>query len=358
MSKPDNLFTPERHYAYLRDFIKYVSLVGGATPHLTMIGATASQHPFDRRIFLGGCYAATYNYPAAEVIWNVWEEPSYVLRNQEGFRRWIASHFAALPLRRERKAVNNRQRLADCIISFCQWSERLNMECWATTTADPRARYEQAWVSFNEVRYMGRYIAIRFLEFLNRYTMIKLTMPDIRPAGATYPRQALGLLYPEYEAALNGNDSVQNLATANRCAANVVMRLAGDGIVVDYYTLQSLICEYKQSAQGGRQYPGRSLDSELGYWRKVYESQDFRALGSKSDMWRARAESFPRESLGEIQGWAASRDDLGQVLRKHQYTWSDMLYDYQLSRNNLARPITRRSSGAMFDNQEPEREVA
>lgn len=339
--------TPENHLKHFADFCRNVTEVGGATPHLTMVGQTCTGAPVDQIIWRGGCYAAMYNFAGAEAIWRHWQ-PQQVLTEPGRWAGWVQANWAALPLRKERKAVNNTDRFAECVLSFAGWAGTVTGQPWWAASAQPRPDtrlYEEAWASFTGVRFMGRYIAIRFLEYLRRYAGRQaLMMPDLRPADAPYPRQSLSLMYPQHEGALRGNNSSENLKVTNQIAADCLRRLSEEhGVVLDYYTLQSLLCEYKQSVLGRRQYPGRSVDSEMVYWDKVYRTANFEALAGGSQMWVVREAAFPHYVLGERQGWAGARDPLGKVLTDHGYTWSDRQFDY-MATTDLARPV-RRSFG-------------
>jgi hypothetical protein len=346
LSKP-NPYSPEQHLKYFAEFCAAVVDVGGATPHLTMVGESARGLQPQEKLWRGGCYAATYNYAAAEIIWRTWE-PEHVVREPARWAGWVKENWKALPLRRERKAVNNPDRLAECVISFAEWVPTVPQQSWANNLPSARwGDYQAAWDSFTSVRYMGRYIAIRFLEYMRRHLdYTALVMPDLRPRDAPYPRQSLSLMYPQFESALRGNDSTENVNVTHAVAADCRRRLETVyGVKLDYYTLQSLLCEYKQSVLGQRQYPGRSVDSELSYWDKVYKMPQFANLAEGTQMWEVRKRAFPAYVLGEEQGWASgARDVLGKVLVRHGYTWSDRKYDYAAtlaSGGDFSKPVRR-----------------
>jgi hypothetical protein len=337
-----DLFTAAEHFRYFTEFCANVQALGGATPHLTMVGESCRQRPLEEILWRGGCYATMYNYAAAEAIWSQWQ-PESILFRAAAFQNWTQQHWKGLPLRKERKAVNNPKRLAECVISFCQWLDNYaEFENQILHIDNPRDRYERAWQLFDAaVRYMGRYIMIRFFEYLKRYANFPLLMPDIRPVGGPFPRQALALMYPGWSTELLGNDRMDNCQMANRAANDCIARLADSGVQMDHYTLQSLLCEYKQSALGGRQYPGRSVDSELAYMARAgaYWGTDF---GRKSEIWVTRRRIFPACVLGEIQGWAGPRAVLGMVLRNYRYTWTDVVYDY-VRTQDFSQPARRAS---------------
>jgi len=320
----------EEHQAFFTQFVRHVEQAGGATPHMRMVAHAARFSAAHRQeaAWMGGCYAAVYNYAAAEALWSHLSLAS----SPEAIRSFVTTHWAHLPLRRERKAVNSPAKLSQCLISLTDWVQHSPWLSWG-------ASYETAWESFQSIYGMGRYVSIRFLEFARLALDARVRMPDIRPAGATYPRQGLSLLYPSASRNLWGSDDAATLQQINLVIVPAELRrLAAEGLEVDPYTLQSLICEYKQSVLGGKQWPGKSLDSELVYWDKVYGS------GSPFDpslsaMYAIRSMIFPSWALGEVDSKWKERKALGPVLRDHGYVWSDSLYSWHASRDDLADPV-------------------
>lgn len=318
------------HREYFAEFCAKIQRVGGATPHLSMVVNACPGVGRLESLWRGGCYAAVYNFAGAELLWQSWRFYQVVDRPGE-FHGWVERNWQYIPLRKERKAVNNVMRFTESVISMAEW-------VIAQEGAILPTSYSELWEDFLQVKYMGRYIAIRYLEFLRRTVpyLNEIAMPDIRPADAIYPRQSLALMYPDYREELYGNNSRNNIETTNTVATHLKEYVTEAGVEIDYYTLQSLLCEYKQSVKGRRQYPGRSVDSELKFKTKVSEFGEY-----NSQFYDIRRAIFPIESLGEIQGWNDARNDLGKVLTDYGYTWSDMDYDYMASKSDLANPVAR-----------------
>jgi hypothetical protein len=91
----------------------------------------------------------------------------------------------------------------------------------------------------------------------------------------------------------------------------------------DWFELQVVLCEYKKSWQG-KQYPGRTHDTELRYFREAQQAWG----GFQSDMLHARAEVFPEVILGEKRGWWRQREELEAALPVYRYTWTDRKFDF------------------------------
>ena len=335
-------FTAEQHKRYFAEFCVGVQLAGGTTPHMLMAVEAARRKAGDTRAQLWrlGCYAFVYNIASAEVLWQEFD-PDHT--TQVGVAAWVRANKKGVRFRKERKAVLIPEHLGDCMATYAEWSRKVGDAPWFRNPeryATGAERYEAAFEDFCAGnRYMGRYIGIRWLEALSRTYGLDLHMPDIRPRDGPHPRKALALMYPEQRAILMGGDSPEECAVVNRTAETLhgEMKAAYGGLDVDPYTMQSLLCEYKQSVLAQKQYPGKSVDSELKYRTAI---EEYWGAGRETIFWDVRAAIFPAFVLGERSGWTSVRDELGGVLCQHGYTWSDAVYDYRATRT-LAEPALR-----------------
>jgi hypothetical protein len=325
------------HWKQFAEFCHYEQLAGGPDPHMALVGEMSRGEPLEEIWWRAGCYIACYNAPTAEAIWKHWTARE-VRANPEGFRRWIRENWAGLGFRRERRAVRTPEKLGRFFISYVGYMPLLKTHFHPeANTLGPYDAYEMAWREVQKVYGLGRYVALKILEFLQRYAQAPIALPDIRARGGWSPRRALALLYPDDAEALEGDDSPGNIALAEERALKVREWIRYLGIPLSMYNLQVLLCDYKQSAVGRRQYPGRSQDSEIVYARKV----ESHFTDIKLDMWEARKRLFPHWALGELNGWEEVREPLGDVLADHGYTWSDSLYDWHASKDNLAEPVLK-----------------
>lgn len=312
--------TPDEHFLHLAEFIKGVELSGGTTPHVSMtVEAMDRQEDRLEKLWFAGCYAMVYNWPTAEVIFQKWRPENM---EDDSFSEWVGRNWAGIPKRKERKAVFRQSCFVESAVSYLAFAKRLDStDAWPIT-------YQQAYDAFTgSCRYMGRYIAIRWLEVMRRAFPVECAgwvMPDVSADGGEHPRKALALIYPADAEALLGGNSKANLKITDLAAARCLLDMEIEyGIRSSYYELQSLLCEYKQSALGRKQYPGKSIDTEMDYYKKV---KDY--WGHDSLFYPIRQQCFPTEFLGETQGWYGVRPELGGVLVDHGYTWSDLVYDY------------------------------
>lgn len=323
-----------RHPQFFREFCRYEKAAGGPDSHMATVGAMCAGLPAEQVAWRAGVYIAVYNVPTAEYIWDMRDRTEVLAAPGEALEGWLAARWPHIGFRRERKAVRSPAKLARCLRSYAEWVEDLPDRPWMQP-GDPVANYELAWQDAASIYGFGRYVNLKLLEFYTRYLAAPIELPDLRAEGGWSPREALALLYPNHAADLMGPDTPHNVALANRLAEVVRHNLWGSGLEVSRYEVQVLLCDYKQAYAGQRQYPGRSLDSELEYMEKLPSQQQ-----ADSQMWSARDRAFPRVALGERQGWRGVRKELGKVLRRHGYTWSDLRYDYGRT-VDLAQPVPR-----------------
>jgi Alpha-glutamyl/putrescinyl thymine pyrophosphorylase clade 2 len=321
--------TEAQHDRLFAEFCRWEKAVGGPDPHMALAGElSAGSSPIDRA-WQVGCYLACYNVPTGITLWTHWPY-NRVSAEAELLEGWLREHWEGLAFRRERRAVRSPEKLARHLVSLAIWLSSLGGREWVYT-----GNYEQAWRDADQIYGVGRYIKLKLLEALRRYTDVSVQLTDLRASGGWSPREALCLLYPACSAELLGNDSKRNCIVAERCAKQAQERLAeGYGIELDAYELQVLLCDYKQSYVGKRQFPGRSQDSEIAYYDKIADY-----WGLDDTMFQARARLFPHKTLGEICGWRQVREELGDVVSTWGYTWSDLQFDYLQSREHLAEPV-------------------
>lgn len=340
----NNPFTAEQHLKFFAEFVKGVQYAGGTTPHMLMATEAASRETSnEERLWWAGCYAFVYNFATAEILNMNWG-PDLQERNFDTLETWIISNKPGIKMRKERKAVYVPKNLATCMISYASYLPKILSRKWfVDDSIVPAERYQLAFDDVcKEVKFMGRYITIRWLEVIRRlYHKPELMMPDLRSRDGDHPRKAMALMYPEYEPELMGGNSNQEIAISDHVSQLLLEDLHTDyNITTDFYTIQSLLCEYKQSCLGKRQYPGKSVDTALVYWNKVFNYWGDEAKAD-SIMWDVRKKLFLTEFLGEEQGWDGVRAELGEVLVNHGYTWSDYIYDYVATAGNYDSPVYR-----------------
>lgn len=336
-------FTAEDHFIHFAEFVKAVELASGTTPHVAM--TVESMNRLDdplEKLWFAGCYALTYNWPAAERL--------FLERRPDNPPDvdWLTEHWAGLPLRKERKSVFRKDYFARSAATYANLAmELVDDPPWPLS-------YESAFSMFTQGTYcMGRYIAIRWLEVMRRAFPASCSdwvMPSILSDGGQHPRKALALIYPAYGKWLLGGNDARELRVSDTAAAQLKVDMELEyGIQTNFYEMQSLLCEYKQSVLGRKQYPGKSIDTEVDYFDKV-QAHWSPALGSSawdairpSQFLDVRKHCFAYKFLGEFSGWHGVRPELSSVLAEFGYTWSDVTYDYAATRasGDFSSPVQR-----------------
>lgn len=329
------VFTTEEHWKFFAEFVKWETRAGGPDPHLLLAAHLSKDCSLVEKYWRAGCYIAVYNAPFGEAIWRAWSWERFC-SEPEALLPWLQENWSKIVTRRERRCVRRPEWMHQYLVSYGDWVRRLPEELQELQGLGPEERYEALWEKVLEVNRLGRYVALKLLEFYRVCCDVDAVLPDLRPKGGWSPRQTLGDLWPGNQVVATEDDSPEVLALANRLTSQTQARLAGDfGLSIDKFKLQVLLCDYKQSWKGRRQYPGRSIDSE-----QLYAYQAEALWGIPSETWGARQELFARAHLGELQGWLGPRERAAHALADHHYTWSDLCYDYVLTRD-FAQPVAR-----------------
>jgi hypothetical protein len=263
------------------------------------------------QLWLVGCYGAWYNGPAAEYFWQSWPAHIFAAAEDEEVLVWLREH--KLPYRRERRAIRTPEKTLRYLRTWATWTRHV-------PTA--RARYEDAWRSIDAVYGVGRYIKMKLLEALHRLGYVT-AQPDMRAKDGWSPAEGLALMHAGW--------SLLRLLADLPAFEHLGAELAAE-TGHSMFAIQVWLCEYKQ-AWAGKQYPGRSLDSEIEYHSKV------RAVDPafESAMWEIRKHAHPTVALGELRGWSEPRG-CGQALPRFGYVWTDLLFDH-LATTDLANPV-------------------
>ncbi len=309
------------------------------------VGWASQDLPFEERVWRMGLYMSVYNYASAEQLWSHLELADCVRYSP---LPWLTEHWGGLELRRERRAVRTPKKLAVSIMSYAQWTAETLPRLMEELRFSPQENYSILWdQAQQDLRYFGRYAIFKLLETYRRYCGLNIEMFDIRPSGGYSPRTTLSLLY-EGKLPDPKDNRAAGLHLINQAAQQVREELSNRlGSEVDWYRFEVFLCDYLQSYEGRRQYPGRSNDSEIHYYNAIapyWKSVD--PLGANTKLWEARAVLHPTDCLGEICGWDGPRKNLGAFLRDNDTTWSDLLYVYQengelIERNNKPQALGR-----------------
>ena len=324
------------HWQMFSEFCRYETAVGGPSPHAKMVGEMIRGLPVQEQVWRIGCYGGVYNTGGALALWTNLDRTDVITMGEEELRAWLEDHWKGLPFRRERRAVRTPVKLAKYLRSYAMvsrdWPDR---DWWVGAATVPH--YEAGWKDVQKVYGVGRYIAIRMLEMFS-WLGSGTVAYDMRSDDAWSPRRTLALLLPSLSRVLNEDTTRAGNAAAETIARTTLDRLAAEfDVNLTIYELQVMLCEYRQSIISKRQYPGRSIDSEVRY---LIEAEAYWGESIAEPGWQVRKTLFPDVSLGEVHGWDKPREELGAVAADYGYTWSDLIYDFPAS-HDLSKPVRR-----------------
>jgi hypothetical protein len=309
--------------------------VNGPDVHMKAAG-TGTQDSGYLRPWRLAVYNNFCSTPTAAVIWSRFPETHNVRYHPLETQEFIAAWWPGLPIRQNRRPARSVPKLAQSLITLATWMDEEYPKLGDLS-------YDEAWKSLDSVYTWGRYVKIKFLETARRYLGFEqLVAPNIEAAGGWSPRKALSFIYPEYERVIanKSRNDKRTLAHVYSVADEVRAYVSENWVEVSNYELEALLCNYKQTLSTRKAfYVGRTIDSELEYDAKIraYWGDD-PYLGT-FDFFRTRRQAFPDHTLGEYNDWDGVRKDLSNVLSEQNYIWSDTVYDYQASKEDLANPV-------------------
>lgn len=288
-----------RAWEVFSGFVTEELAVGGPDPQFKLITHLSRNHDPVERVWLIGCYGAHHCVPSAYAVWSNFRVNTLVdfPHEQERLYTWLDQHWDNLPVRPEMRNHRMIEKRWTCLMDFARYA---HSERWKTGT------YQEVWDdSVAQVKYYGRYMAIKVLEMLRMSVRPDLVLSDLRAKNAWSPRIALGLLFPDEAdiiADRNAN-SWSEVLLAEEIANEAIEELdACYGIRLSHFQLQVLLCEFRELLVGGF-YPGAGHDEEMEYIKIAERSFDMSAV------WEARSEIFPHKYLGEKNDWFGLRKE-------------------------------------------------
>ena len=332
----ENQHSASWHRRKFVEFVRFKEMAGEPSPHLRTVVHLSKELSWDEKVWRIGCYAVPYSVLSGEIIWSFW--PYAKAKDTAGLTNWIAKHWQHFHIRTERRCVRTPEKFTKSLLGYHSWMQKDLLPALTTSlTPGSREYYDHLWEVMNRVPYFGRYIAIRALEGLRRLEIVNAELYDIRAIGGHSPVRCLTLFYPEVETQLLSGDEETVLA----CGEQLIKQVKPKVPWLTHYICAAMLCEYRKAYEDQHEYAARTQDQELGHKDKF--SAYWKPLGYQSEIPNARREIFNPLCLGEIQGWVGLRPELGGVLRRYEYNWSDVVYDYKATTNraDFSDPVKR-----------------
>lgn len=326
------------HMEKLIEFTRMKGEIGEPSPHLAIMGHFCAGQEVHEKVWRLSCYAATYCLPTAHVMWE--QVPLSMAMDKEQLLIWLTDNWKGVVTRQERRCVRTPANMAKCLHGCATWIHSEFDKLTSLQAKSDTDYYDQVWKSVTSIPFIGRYIAIRFIEGLRRYCGVDARLYDVRSIGGWSPKKCMAYLYPQHVDVLL-TDTRESDQLADKIAREISDQFTAAGYPVDFYVLAAMLCEYKGAFENRHQYPGWTIDQEPLLYDKVaaYWGKDLAA----EPLWKAREAIFPKEVLGEKSGWHGTRWDVAAVLRDFGYNWTDLKYDYVASAatGSLASPVER-----------------
>lgn len=317
------------HFEKFVEFARLKHDVGEPSPHLSVVGNICQQEKMNlnERLWFIGNYACSYCLPTAQVIIDFWSYEQ-AAKDFDAFESWLKDNWAGIVTRTERRTVRTYPKYARCLREWSAWITNEFPKLLDIQEPDDKAYYDKVFKSVTSVYSIGRYIAIRIIEGLRRYCGLeRARLYDVRSIGGWSPKKCLAFLYPEHAKVILIDDKRGNLLT-DQLAEDLLVRVKKELPWADYYIVAAMLCEYKGAYEKRHQYVGWTIDQEPLLYDKVLKHFGKQASGISEKLWSARKALFPKEVLGEVQGWGGTRWDVAKILRDYGYIWSDLKYDY------------------------------
>lgn len=328
------------HFEKFVEFTAEKQRVSEPSPHLSMVGKMSEGLPVIEKVWRIGCYAIPYSLPVGQAMWQRFtaEEAMYY---PETVTAWIEKNWQGIlkGTRRERRCVRTSRKYNICTMDYINFMKEdfPKLQEIDPETLSNQEYYEKIWKKVQNVKYFGRYIGIRVVEGLRRYCGMPAELPDIRSMGAWSPRKCLVYLYPEQHEILL-NESAENNKITEEIAWELSNKVKQVLPKTTHYIVAAMLCEYRDAFEDRRQYPGWTIDQEPLLHKKSKEFFGDRL--DSNEFWKTRETIFPRETLGEHNGWEGTRWDITNILRDYGYVWSDIKYEYRKT-DDFANPSRR-----------------
>jgi hypothetical protein len=284
------------YWPIFTDFVKAEKAAGGPDAQLKLMCELTRMHNCDvcETVWMIGCYGAVHCVPTAFATWQEFR-PQEIVQDNKRLHAWLIEHWAELPVRVEMRSARMPEKRLICLTDFANYA--LNYI--------QGMAYEQRWAhSQQNVKYYGRYMAIKVLEMLRMTVDPHLIAPDVRARGGWSPRRSMAMLLPWNEILDQDENRTPAATRAMEEGAIVVQaKLAELGVEVSLFQLQVLLCNFRE-ALNGRFYDGGGHDEEMEFIALV--SKKFPAVADA--LYAARKNIFDPVYLGEMSGWHGLRE--------------------------------------------------
>lgn len=320
-----------KHQRKFVEFARAALFAGDPDSHLKLAAHFMREvEDMRERVWLAGCYTGFYNLVSGLVVFHEWPL-SRVEAHPEEFSEWVQEHWKGFSISFERRCVRTHTKMMRSLMSFIKNIDKI--------IEMKDADYETLWkFSLNNIEFYGRYITIKLLEVLYQGKVVSSRIPDIRPIDGWSPRTSLTWFFPEYEDAIQlGGNKPETIAIINELSDKVLNYIQKEvDPSLSHFEVEVWLCNYRQLYESHHgNYAGQSQDAMLEFYHSLKEHWGEYPF----DLLKARKSVFSELVLGEIQGWDKSREELNTCHKEFGYYFSDGVYSYHLSKDDLEHPV-------------------
>lgn len=302
------------HRQMFTEFCLQEMTAGGPDPQVKLTAEAVKLHDAgDEResAAFAGLFVVPYSCAGAAILWRLWERKPDPLT----WVPWLEQHGTIIPIRKERRPVKGAWgRFSVCAASYLEW-------CQTEYPKVSTSPYADVYKSLTDnVKYIGRYAAMKLLETLVQADLIAYGQDTMVPRDAKFPRRTMALLMPEHTTMLTdkGHSHDHEIdALCGKIKTGIETRI---GMSVSWFQIETMLCIYRQSLKG--KYPMGRHDSELGHWTTTMAKLPDDVVTDLHDhfpFYLIRGQLYDHEYLGEYGSppWFGIRPEL-EAARKER----------------------------------------
>lgn len=250
-------------------------------------GARSERDREDMPIWHTLLYVIWYHLGSAETVLSWYPRPAMVREEM----------FEVLPTGIERRGFRGEagtKKAIEMVNHFGRLSKQMTLKCWVDNecNAGGIVGWNRMYEAFINIHNNGTWAAYKWCDLCKNVLGYEITAPDIGVGGGGEEAGPVpGMVQ------LTGEDW-------HRCARDTVLQeelleyCHARGIPFDgLEEMETALCDFN-SWSHGRYYPGHDIDKQ---------QEDFISMNVPEVYWEARREVFPREFLGELNGWTGVR---------------------------------------------------
>jgi len=302
------------HRALFTEFCQQEMTAGGPDPQIKLTAEAIKIHP-QYGPELAGMFVVPYSCAGAAILWRLMEQKP----DPREWVPWLSHHGTTIPIRKERRPVKGAWgRFSECAATYLEW-------CNGEYPKVKDGTYQEVYKSVTDnVKYVGRYAAMKLLETLYQADLMSAQQNTMVPRDAKFPKRTIALLMPEYATEMTSKShNAEFDALADALCARIKTGVEGRiGQPISSFQMETMLCIYRQSLRG--KYPMGRHDSELGHWMTAMAklpSTVVAELHAQFPFHELRKSTYDVQYLGEFNDppWFGIRPELEEARKERMH---------------------------------------